>query len=299
MLAYIFIYPIMWLINRLSIDGVYRVADFAAWLMRDVIGYRKKVVYHNLRNAFPEKSEQEIQQYMREFYTHLADRFLEHVKAISISNEELIARTEIYNRHWIEDAYDANQHIVLMGTHCAGWEWAGYSATLQARVNLWGIYNPIGNQQMNNLFLRSRARWNFQWVRMKDSGDALKQQHERPLAMIFMSDQSPSNPANAYWTTFLGRDTCFWWGGARFAKKHNLPMVYLHISQRKRGYFKIDVRMLCENPADFTEGQLVELYARELEKQLRECPSDWLWSHRRWKHSRPTSSSVSQSDTPS
>mgnify|MGYP000483199195 CR=1 FL=1 len=25
----------------------------------------------------------------------------------------------------------------------------------------------------------------------------------------------------------------------------------------------------------------------ELEREIRESPSDWLWSHKRWKHSRP------------
>jgi KDO2-lipid IV(A) lauroyltransferase len=33
-------------------------------------------------------------------------------------------------------------------------------------------------------------------------------------------------------------------------------------------------------------GELTRLYAEQLEKSIRENPEYWLWTHKRWKHSR-------------
>jgi lauroyl/myristoyl acyltransferase len=33
-------------------------------------------------------------------------------------------------------------------------------------------------------------------------------------------------------------------------------------------------------------GEITEGHTRQLEKNIREQPFNWLWSHRRWKHKR-------------
>src|SRR6056297_1014468 len=47
---------------------MYLKSDVAAFLMYSVIGYRKKVVRHNLERSFPDKSENEITGIQKKFY---------------------------------------------------------------------------------------------------------------------------------------------------------------------------------------------------------------------------------------
>ena len=49
---------------------LYVKSDVFYFLLFYVVRYRKKVVYTNLRNAFPEKTENEIDQIARKFYHH-------------------------------------------------------------------------------------------------------------------------------------------------------------------------------------------------------------------------------------
>lgn len=50
-----------------------------------MIGYRKKVVFENLRKSFPEKSESEIEKVANDFYHHLCDLIFETIKLLNIS----------------------------------------------------------------------------------------------------------------------------------------------------------------------------------------------------------------------
>ncbi|MEI7803590.1 MAG: lipid A biosynthesis acyltransferase, partial [Bacteroidota bacterium] len=52
-------YPFLYLISLLPFWMLYGLSDFF-YVVLKLSGYRKKVVLTNLRNSFPEKTEQEI-----------------------------------------------------------------------------------------------------------------------------------------------------------------------------------------------------------------------------------------------
>lgn len=60
-------------LSLLPLRVLYVFADILYIGLFRVIGFRRKVVLGNLRNAFPEKSEAEIKQLSVRFYRHLAD----------------------------------------------------------------------------------------------------------------------------------------------------------------------------------------------------------------------------------
>jgi KDO2-lipid IV(A) lauroyltransferase len=51
----------------------------------------------------------------------------------------------------------------------------------------------------------------------------------------------------------------------------------------KRGYYHFEFEVMTLTPNDFAPGQLTALYVKLLEKSIRKNPSNYLWSHRRWK----------------
>ena len=103
---------------------------------------------------------------------------------------------------------------------------------------------------------------------------------------MMLGDQSPSNPHRSYWTTFLGRDTAFLYGGEYFARKYDYPVLYYTVRRIKRGYYEVELSRLCEHPLEVPQYSIVEQYVRRLEKDIMDKPEEWLWSHRRWKLTR-------------
>ena len=53
----------------------------------------------------------------------------------------------------------------------------------------------------------------------------------------------------------------------------------------------MESRDIFEKPKETEPGEITEFHTKRLEKQILAKPHLWLWSHKRWKHTRP-------SDTP-
>ena len=70
---------------------------------------------------------------------------------------------------------------------------------------------------------------------------------------------------------------------AQLAKKFNIPIVPVSIKRLEGINFKINV----ESPILFKESQSVQFITDELnlilEKMITKNPSQWIWSHNRWK----------------
>ena len=113
---------------------------------------------------------------------------------------------------------------------------------------------------------------------------------KKPLkAIIFGSDQSPSNPNNAYWMNFLNQETGVLFGAEKYAKEYNYPVVYVRVFKVKRGFYEVEYELIEENPKQTSYGQITESFTKMIEKDILLNPQYWLWSHRRWKHKKPQS----------
>jgi KDO2-lipid IV(A) lauroyltransferase len=123
-------------------------------------------------------------------------------------------------------------------------------------------------------------------IGMKNASAFFEEPITEPSTVVFIGDQSPSNPQKAFWTNFLNQDTAFFTGGERYARKHDCAVVYVAIKQLKRGYYNIEIINICESTKNIPENGVTKIFVEMLEKTLRENPSDWLWSHKRWKHQR-------------
>jgi len=114
-------------------------------------------------------------------------------------------------------------------------------------------------------------------------------------AVIFGSDQSPSNPKRAYWLKFLNQDTGVQFGAEKHAKDFDTAVIYGAITKNKRGYYNTEFIQLFENVGDLEYGAVIESFSKTLEEKIRENPHYYLWTHRRWKHKLPEGMSLGQS----
>lgn len=278
--------PFLYLISLLPFWLMYLVSDFFFVIMYYVLGYRKKVVLENLRNSFPEKSEKELNEICVAFYKYLCDLFLETFKTLTISKKTMLAHCKMNeDAQKLFDAYYAEQKsiIIVMG-HFGNWEWAG-NVFDNSKHQLYVLYHQLSNKYFNNLIIKMRTRFGTKLIEMKSTLRDMVSNRKNITATAFIADQTPF-PENAYWTTFLNQDTPVFTGTEKIAQKFNYPVIYVTIKRMKRGYYEIFAEPLFDNPKETTEGEISEAHIRRLEKDIRQQPEIWLWSHRRWKHKR-------------
>lgn len=287
----LFAVPFFYLISILPFPVFYIFSDFVFVILYYIIGYRKDVVMQNLRNSFPEKTENEIKSIRKAYYRYLCDLFLETFKTLTISKKAALKHCTFSPETMaiITKYADQNQSVILSMGHMGNWEWGGNTFSTICRHQLYTIYHPIGSKQFDDLMYKIRTRFGTKLITMKNTYKEVLARKEELTATAFIADQTP-RPENAYWTTFLNQDTPVFKGFEAIARQLNYPVIYSKIIRLKRGYYEVQAEVLCESPADTAENELTEMFIKRLEKDIIAHPETWLWSHRRWKHKRLLSS---------
>jgi KDO2-lipid IV(A) lauroyltransferase len=281
---YIFALP-FYLFSLLPFWVIYLLSDLLYFIGFFLIGYRKQVVLTNLRNSFPEKSEEELQRIMKKFYRGLFDIFLETFKILGMSARSMEKRMAFTDLSMIKEISDKKQNMIFVMGHTGNWEWSGHSLALKKLYHVNALYHPLSNKFFDWLMLRLRSRFGMGLIPMQSSIKEMFKQRDTLNSTTFIADQTPSSE-NAYWTTFLNQETPVFLGTEKIAKKFNYPVVFASIEKLKRGHYIIHFRKITDAPVDTPDNFITETHTRMLEDAIRKQPESWLWSHRRWKHKR-------------
>lgn len=289
-LFYILLLPLLYFFSILPFAVLYFFSTLLYLLAYYVIGYRKEVVFTNLRKSFPEKTEAEITYIAKQFYRHFCDTIFETVKLLTISKTVFKKRCRMDEKAIRDFTYffEKNQTIVGVMGHCGNWEWGAIAHQVYFTRMITGVYHPLSNKNFDRFMLNLRSRFGGDIVPMQSLYKRLLTLKQQGLSTTIglIADQT-APPESAYWTTFMNQDTPVFNGTEKLARKFNYPVVYLSVKKIKRGYYALHTNILTENPKDLPEGTISEMHTQQLEKDIREIPFSWLWSHRRWKHKKP------------
>ena len=280
-LYYIFVLPI----SILPYPLLYFLSDLLFLIIYRVIGYRKKVVQTNLSNSFPEKSDLELQEIMTNFYRHFCDIIMESIKSFTISEKQLRKRLVIKNPEFSNTFAEKGKSIIFVGGHYNNWEICAQAFSMYSSHKCIGIYKPLSNTFFNDKINSSRSKYGLSLVSMKQTKKWFNNDSV-PKAIVFGSDQNPSNPKRAHWLEFLNQDTAVLFGAEKYSKEYNWPVVFVNISKVKRGYYEVEYSLITDTPRDEEHGRITEDFTKRLEQDIINKPEYWLWSHKRWKHKR-------------
>ena len=169
MFTYKFIKGSLWLISLLPFPVLYAISDFFSLFVRRF--YRTKVVRENLRTAFPEKSAQELKDIERKFYHQLCDNFVEDIKMLSMSKEEIMRRMTFSGLEEIKKRHEAGQTLhFLYLSHFGNWEWiSSINYSIQPWCTSGQIYHPLRNDAMDELFIYLRGQYGGVNIKMKET----------------------------------------------------------------------------------------------------------------------------------
>lgn len=286
-IGYYIIYGILWLLTLPPFWFLYIISDIMFFFVYHIIGYRKKVVLDNLKNALPEKNEQERKQIARKFYRHLCDFFIESLKTIHISKKQLDKRFVYKNPGLINNLYKKDKHIILISGHYANWEWM-INLPEKIQHTFLTVVKPLENRHANKIISNLRGKFGVVIIPMKDTLRALIThiKNNEKVMLWLLGDQRPPKHAD-YWTTFLNQEAAVFLGAEKMAKKFDAAVVFLDIKKVKRGHYEVQFIKLFENAKETERYEITETHTHTLENIIRKRPEYWLWSHKRWKHKKP------------
>lgn len=280
-LYYIVLIPLSLLPYRL----LYFLSDVSFLFIYRIFKYRRAVVRDNLTKAFPTKSIDEIVDIEKKFYHHLCDLMVESIKNFTISEKEAKKRMKAINPEICDKYLAQNRSIIFCGGHYNNWELWAVSFPITNSYHMAGIYKKINDSFLNKIMINTRGKFGLTLVETKEVTAEFFAKN-RPIATVFAFDQSPHKPARSYWVDFLGRKTASYFGPEKYAKNLDMPVIFGHIRKVKRGYYETWYEPLFEEPTDAEYGEITTKLNQVLEQDIIEAPEYWLWSHKRWKHTK-------------
>jgi KDO2-lipid IV(A) lauroyltransferase len=281
---YYFYYTLLYLLSLLPDRLLYLIGDGFYVLAYYVIGYRKKVVMSNLLIAFPDKTAAERIRIAKDFYHQFVNTMVETIQLIAMSDkrfdQRVTSNVEVLNRY-----IDAGKNVQLHTAHFFNWEMINLGVARKSLFPFVGVYMSFTNKSFDRIMYQMRKRFNTILIPAAEFKDRFHEYVKGKYALGLVADQNPARIDKAYWVSFFDKITAFTSGPERGARANDTVVMFISIQQSRRGHYHLHYELITENPASLPEGELTKMYVRYLEAAIRANPSNYLWSHRRWKWS--------------
>jgi KDO2-lipid IV(A) lauroyltransferase len=284
-LIYLLAYPVIWVISMLPFRLLYLFSDFIYFIVYRIIKYRKKTVRENLALALPHLTDAERSVIEKKFYHHMCDMFLEMIKTMNISKEEICNRFVFKNIEVYKELEKQGKSIAVICSHYASYEWI-ISMNYYSDFVAYGIYKQLKNPYFDKLVHKIRSRFNAKLITTKQTIPTIIENSKNNVLSLygFASDQSPRANSAFHWTKFMGIEVPVHTGAEMLSKRYDMNLVYLNTKKVKRGHYEATLEILSDNPKDVPNYDLTDQYLKLLEKQIYDEPEYYLWTHKRWKY---------------
>ncbi len=270
---------------------MYPISDVLYFIIYKIWGYRTRIVTHQLQSCFPEKSDEEINLIVKQYYRNMCDQIVETIKLATMSENEINKRFVIDYEKWMP-YFLKQKHISFWTAHFFNFEWINLSFQYKMKniaedpssepFEYYAVYSSLGSSVADRVFRKLRYKPGSHLVSTREFLKALSRGAQMN-AMGLIADQSPLHVKSAFWIDFFGINTPFYSLPEKIAKERNMTVVFPQIIKLKRGYYTCKFEIITEVPEDFDKGMLTKKYAQKLEEEIRQQTSLWMWSHRRWK----------------
>lgn len=291
-IAFWAIYGTWYVLSLLPMWVHYLLSDILYLLVAYIFSYRHRVIWKNLSNSYPDKSEKELKSLQRKCYRHMCNMVAETVKYTTISRKNIMRRMTFKGVEQVVEILNSGQSIALLLGHYGNWEWvtsfALWLPPMECDYILGQLYHPLKNKVMDRVVLKMRNRMGPVCV---PKNDALRwiignKQEGRTTMLGYINDQVPKWENIHHWLTFLNQETPVFTGIERITRQQQQAVVYVDVKCLKRGFYECEFQVITREPKAMRDMEITDEYFRRFEQTINRAPQYWLWSHNRWKRTR-------------
>jgi len=251
-----------------------------------VFGVRRRVSMENLRHAFPEKPEVELRRIARDAVGNYGRTMMLFFWSTARDASAINARLHVRDEHHAIDAAANGRGLIVLSGHFGAWELFPYAFATRLNLPMTIIVHTQRNARVDAIVVRDRTRFGNRMVTMEQAPREVLTVLRSGGTLGLLGDQS--GPKESLFVEFFGRPCATYRGPAVFSLRQGAPVVMPMMLRRPdRGY---DIVIETIDSADLrgaTEENirtLTERHTALLERYVRAYPDQWLWAHKRWKH---------------
>ncbi len=280
----------IYLLSLLPLRIHYFISDIFIFILGRVIGYRRCVVTVNISRSFPSFRYDKVEESVKMFYSHFAEVVAESIWMVSASPRQIAKVVKIENPGLLREFYEKGQSVLLCGGHIGNWELYSRLYSFEGS-HLLGY--PRGSHKIAYKKQHSRladriSKWSRNdgkdmiLIESNSLARSIIKNREDKCCYYLLADQSPM-PGSKFAATFLNQQTLMINGPEVISKNVGLPVVYFEMERINRGHYNVKFTTITNNAKETENGFITEKFASLMEKSICSNPSNWLWTHKRWK----------------
>lgn len=261
-----------------------RWARVLGWLAPRLMRSRAHIVRCNLALAFPERSPQDREHWLREHFHLLAQSVVDRGLCWFGSTDAILDTISISGLEHLDTLLKSQRRIILLAPHFVGLDAAATRLTLFLRESA-TMYTRQSDEAVDQIVREGRSRFNtVHLVSRHDGVRGLIRQLRNGVPIYYLPDMDWGTTGAAF-VPFFGVPAATLLTTAQIAKNFDAAVVPI-ISRldATTGHYHVTVMPPL---ADFPgEASLEEATARVnhlIEERVREAPAQYYWVHRRYK----------------
>lgn len=282
---YFLVYPLLILLSLLPSRLFYSFVDFSYLIVYKIYRYRIRIVRKNLRLALKHLSELELLEVEKKFYKNFCDVMFESIRPLMRSSEWTSKKITFQNLEQIKKYEDSGRSVIVLLGHYGSWE---NSTVLSRYINsdLYVLYSPIRNKYFNRMMKKVRIKYGCRLISRYQFVKFFSQQEKnhKNAIYLFVNDQSPRMKKKNYYKEFLGQKVPVHTGAERIAKLYDIPVFFMAVNRIRRGQYKAKLILITDSPGEYKTNQITDIYTQMLEEQILNDPSQYFWTHNRFKY---------------
>ncbi len=278
------------LVAALPSSAQQRLGTMIGWVLRHALPRRWDITIENLRRAFPAQPSHWHQHIARQSFANLGIVLAEVFAMARYPIERLRHLVRFEHTELIAQAARQQRGVVLLSAHFGNWELTALTLPLITDQPVTVITKRIKNPTVDHFIDQARQRTGNQLVRAHRVGAIIPKIIRENRALALLADQS-ARPEHDFYVPFFNIPTLTFRTPAVLALRFGMPVIIGFSERQPDGTYRVALEQLPTDDLPATEEgakMLMQRYHQRLEAAIRRHPEQWLWQHRRWKHS-PTS----------
>ena len=261
----------------------YKIASEFGYLLGKTFGpfFRsKKIIKSNLLKFDKTLTDEKIEDISKEMWGNYGRILSEYPFIANFRKGDLDKYIKIENIEKLEEI-KKGQPVIFVSAHFSNFELMAM-AIEKAGINLTAIYRPLNNKMVNSIMEPLRKKYICK-NQIKKGINGVRESlifFKQGTSLAIMIDQRVSEGEKINFFNYPALTTTI---PTQFVKKFKCKIQPVHIERYNKIYFKIsfDEQLIIGENTD--EASISLKLNRWLENKIRKNPSQWIWSHDRWK----------------
>ena len=249
----------------------------------------RKTAEFNLRLAFPEWSESQRQQVIRNMTSNLGRMAAEFARMPKYSAANIQELVVLDGHENFLQGHKQGKGVLYLTGHIGAWELSSFAHALYG-YPLHYMARPLDNHKLDKLVNRYRSLSGNRPIYKNESARVMLKVLKDAGTVGILADQN-TMPSEGVFVDFFGTSACSTTGLARVALHTGAAVVpgYAYWDEAIKKYrlrFEPPVELVRtgDNERDIFEN--TQKFTKVLEEIIRKYPDQWVWVHGRW-NTRP------------